>query len=178
MHCPLPLWQWWFWVLCRRWGRAFSGLANFCGFKYIALLYNYSFSLLLVWFLKTFYHPFIKLLLFTIYSAISLIWHYLLLHLLWFLDYFIKTTMNNQSTINIDPFIKNVNDSYYRYYKTRIISIINAYMNNHKCSIYCDEASNTRRSYVYSCLRWVHTDMARIYVLRKLLPCINVARET
>ena len=49
IHLPTSLWQW-FWVLCRRWGRAFSGLANFCSFKYVGSSNDYSFSLLLVWF--------------------------------------------------------------------------------------------------------------------------------
>ena len=63
---PTSLWQW-FWVLCRRWGRAFSGLANFCSFKYIGSSIWLQFLIVAGLVLKFYYHPFIKLLLYLPY---------------------------------------------------------------------------------------------------------------
>ena len=60
-----------------------------------------------------------------------------------------------------------MNDSYYDH---NSICIINAYMNNHKRSIHCDEASNDTYKYTYIVADGVRTDVARIYALRKKLP--------
>ena len=66
MLCSLSLWQLWFGVLCRQWGCALFGLANFCG---LAPLLKIVVGLVL-----NHYHPLIQLVLFTIlYPTILLI---------------------------------------------------------------------------------------------------------
>ena len=52
-------------------------------------------------------------------------------------------------------------------------------MNNHKCSIHCDEASNTRRSICIYLVAsdGVPTDMARIYVSVRNTAVSGVTRQ-